>query len=72
MAKDSASGAIAVGATVKFVGTVVALSEPNSSNLQNVWVQGNTTVMKDNSGATVLSQAAACHLFHGSQLTVGS
>jgi hypothetical protein len=61
-----------VGDTVKFVGTVVAITEPNANNLNNIWVIPNTTALKDNAGNTVVPSYAQCHLFSGSQITKGS
>jgi hypothetical protein len=68
MAKDSAAVAIAVGDTINFVGTVVAITEPGADNTMNIWVSPNNKTVKNNAGATLFSNAA-CIKFHGSQLT---
>lgn len=70
MAKDSAGANILVGRTVKFVGTVTAISEPDQSNQQNVWVTPNNPTISDNNG-NVTGANNSSFLFDGSLLTNG-
>jgi hypothetical protein len=71
VAKDSTNAAVAVGDTVKIVGTVLALREPDGSNKGNVVIQPTNTTLKDNNG-NVIGTDARCITVSGSAVTKGS
>lgn len=70
MAKDSANAAITVGANIKIVGTVAAITEPGNNNLNNIWIALANPVVKDNNGNTV-GNNGICILINGSNATLG-
>jgi hypothetical protein len=79
VAKDSANNTITVGAIVKFVGTVVAITEPANGidNVRNIWVIPNNVNLKDNENNQHVTptgkdlQNSRSRLFDASQLTLG-